>query len=99
MRGNQDGADEKLRGFLWEHPGSNDLSLMNQARSTMRDSIMFPLNFSQFHMTKFSLLSGIKSRIKAHCVLCYLFCEGWNETNIQPNLIIKQLKITFLHSY
>ena len=39
--GNQDRADEKLRRFLWEHPGSNDLSLMNQARSTRRDLLYY----------------------------------------------------------
>lgn len=40
-RGNQDGADKKLRGFLWEHPGSNDLSLMNQSRPTRRDLLYY----------------------------------------------------------
>lgn len=63
-RGNQDGANEKLRGFLWEHLGSNDLSLMNQARSTRRDLLYcVPPGFQSIHMTKFSLLSEIKSRI------------------------------------
>lgn len=62
LKGNPQDIKETgmAREFPWENPGSNDLSLMNGLGPLEEtDFTTLPLNFSQLHVTKFSLLSRI----------------------------------------
>lgn len=81
-KGKWDGADGEAVRVSVENPG-NSFQVPEK-----RLTLYFPLNFRQFHRTKFPLLSRLRSGIKIHSLLCYVFCEVWNETYIQPNLTL-----------